>query len=100
MLKEEFVNTAETTEPKRYKYVLNGGVFYFTREELKEHMKSLHIKNNLPHNEVFIESIVESRIKMILKYDGDPYGDVSQEEREMSHKLEANGFLFHIGCFY
>jgi hypothetical protein len=86
--------------PKKYKYLLNGEVFYFTREELKDYMERLMVKNKIPYDDTFLESIVDSRIKSILKYNGDPYGDIVPEGQKEFHKMEAMGILFHIECFY
>jgi hypothetical protein len=100
MLKEEIISTA-ATEPKKYKYILNGEVLYFTREELKDYMERLFIKNAIPHNSISLDTAVDSRIKKILKYDGDPYGGmISQEGRKESHEMEADGYIFYINCFY
>jgi predicted RNA-binding protein with PUA domain len=101
MLKEEIIRTTESIEPKRYKYLLNGETFYFTREELKDYMERLYIKNKIPYDNQFLEAVVDSRIKKILKYDGDPYGGmISQEGKKEAHEMEANGYIFHINCFY
>jgi predicted RNA-binding protein with PUA domain len=98
MLKEEI---AVATEPKKYKHILNGEVFSFTRGELKDYMECLFIKNKIPYNSKTLDIAVDSRINKIIKYDGDPYGDmISQEGRKQSHEMEANGYLFYIKCFY
>jgi hypothetical protein len=34
-------------EPKKYKYILNGEVLYFTREELKAREREINEKNNI-----------------------------------------------------
>jgi predicted RNA-binding protein with PUA domain len=100
MLKEEIIVSA-SAEPQKYKYILNGEVFYFTREELKDYMERLYIKNKIPYDDVILETVVDSRIKKILKYNGDPYGGmINQEGRKEAHKMEAEGCIFHIKCFY
>jgi predicted RNA-binding protein with PUA domain len=100
MLKEDIAVTT-ATEPKKYKYILNGEELYFTREELKDYMERLLIKNKIPYNSKTLDIAVDTRIKKIIKYDGDPYGGmISQEGRKESHEMEANGYLFYINCFY
>jgi hypothetical protein len=99
MLKEELI-TNENADSKKYKYLLNGDVLYFTREELSDYMENLLNKNKINYDNTLLEMMVDSRIKKILKYNGDPHGNMSQEGRIEAHKMEAEGYLFHIKCFY
>jgi hypothetical protein len=93
MLKEEIIRTTESAEPKRYKYILNGETFYFTREELRKREVEKNKKNNLRITDVALEEELEQLIKKLEVYNGDPYGDYVDcpELYERFHKLESKG---------
>jgi hypothetical protein len=91
-------NTVSVSEEKRYKYFLNGETFYYTKDELREYIRELYEQNNFPLDEDDLDFSVESEIKRLEKYDGDPYGNLKNipEAYEIAHKAAAMGVISTI----
>jgi hypothetical protein len=94
MLKEELI-TNESLEPKKYKYILNGEVLYFTREELLERERELNIKNKVEFSPEYLEVAVEQLIERLEKFDGDPFGYYlgCPELHKLFHEADAEGMM-------
>jgi hypothetical protein len=92
MLKEDI---AVNTEPKKYKYILNGEVLYFTREELIERERELNIKNNINFSPEGLERDVDRLIIKLNEFGGDPYGHYADcpELHKCFHEAESKGLM-------
>jgi hypothetical protein len=92
MLKEEYA-VMENTEPKKYKYILNGETLYFTREELIEREREINIKNDINLSVNALEKTINQLIKKLEEYNGDPFGDYlgCPELHKRFHKASAKG---------
>jgi hypothetical protein len=97
MLKEEIIHTT-ASEPKKYKYLLNGEVLYFTREELLERERELNIKNDIEFYPEDLEDDVDQLIEKLVKFDGDPFGDYlgCPELHKRFHEAEARGIIIEF----
>jgi hypothetical protein len=91
-------NTVSVGEEKRWKYILNGETFYYTKDELREYIRDLYEKNNFPLDEDDLDFSVDSEIERLEKYDGDPYGHLKDvpEVYEITHKAAAMGVISFI----
>lgn len=82
---------------EKIKYVLNGKTQHYTREELTEYLVNLYRKNGITLKDEYediTEQLVNKTIKTLQEYDGDPYGNIKDEEtRNICHKLEIKGCL-------
>jgi hypothetical protein len=92
MLKEEIIHTT-APEPKKYKYLLNGEVLYFTREELLEREREINIKNDIEFYPEELEEDVERLIERLEEYDGDRFGHYlgCPELHKCFHEADAEG---------
>ncbi|MDR2104145.1 MAG: hypothetical protein LBP51_00140 [Deferribacteraceae bacterium] len=91
-------NTVSMGEEKRYKYLLNGKTYYYTKDELREYIRDLYEKNNEPLDEDELDFSLEQEIVRLEKYDGDPYGNLKDvpEAYEVAHKAAAMGVISFI----
>jgi hypothetical protein len=93
MLKEEIIRSTESVEPKRYKYILNGETFYFTREELRKREVEINAKNNIFFPDDIVENNIDRLIERLEEYNGDRFGHYAgcPELHQRFHKAEAKG---------
>jgi hypothetical protein len=93
-IKTEATMKAEKYLPQadKIKYLLNGETRYYTMEELREYYKNL-LKNNDTYYPDYFEREMELLLQTLEKYDGDPYGNESEKNKEYYHFLESRGFL-------
>jgi hypothetical protein len=91
-------NTVSVGEEKRYKYILNGETFYYTKDELREYIRTVHEKNDEPLSAKTLEFLLERRIKLLEENDGDLFLNLKgiPEVYEIAHKAAAMGIIAKI----
>ncbi len=75
------------------KYVLNGEERHYSRAELEAYYRGLLSKYFI--SEELFQATIDSLIRRLSKYDGDPYGHLKGNKAAwlQYHKEEASGFL-------